>query len=348
MRPDLRCTGGGNIAAKLAWSRQQEQGRLIRPQNLLGESQVARGCWCLWGRRRAKPITCDDVRPIIGQRERNRCYRGADNRRGCTGTFNAADDRHCCRRPSRFTQGLACARRQLYGVLPVALLPSPLRPTAIDSFQVCSPSPRSGLHVSPCMVLPSIGHNERVVSAYKRRTRPPTWCGARFTSYAGIQRAHTARRAGVERVAGAPTTTASLCFFYSSVIKQFNITNTGLDNTSLGRMARARPPPRQPFVLVVPGPSPPPLDRARIFETEHSFFFSLIRCFFRQPGWGERLRHSILRGSLGFLFSGGLWLKGGSKREGKHGWESGGGFWKFKLRNSNRGLVMWLGVGVDY
>lgn len=34
------------------------------------------------------------------------------------------------------------------------------------------------------------------------------------------------------RVAAVASEQASLCFFYSSVIKQFNITNTGLDNTS--------------------------------------------------------------------------------------------------------------------
>lgn len=47
----------------------------------------------------------------------------------------------------------------------------------------------------------------------------------------GIQRAHTDAESSLALVPRPSVESASLCFFYSSVIKQFNITNTGLDNT---------------------------------------------------------------------------------------------------------------------
>lgn len=47
-----------------------------------------------------------------------------------------------------------------------------------------------------------------------------------------------------------------LCFFYSSVIKQFNITNTGLDNTStpMGMVWVRGNHPRQPLLRLVHHP----------------------------------------------------------------------------------------------
>ena len=45
-----------------------------------------------------------------------------------------------------------------------------------------------------------------------------------------------------------------LCFFYSSVIKQFNITNTGLDNTS-APMGDGGNHPRHPLLRLVHHPS---------------------------------------------------------------------------------------------
>lgn len=67
-------------------------------------------------------------------------------------------------------------------------------------------------------------------SLYRRISvvRVATRCGTRFTSYAGYDGRTVAR---VASYCVGQRGAASLCFFYSSVIKQFNITNTGLDNT---------------------------------------------------------------------------------------------------------------------
>lgn len=62
--------------------------------------------------------------------------------------------------------------------------------------------------------------------------------------------AHIDRKRERERVG------SRLCFFYSSVIKQFNITNTGLDNTStpMGMVWVRGNHPRQPLLRLVHHP----------------------------------------------------------------------------------------------
>lgn len=72
-----------------------------------------------------------------------------------------------------------------------------------------------------------------------------------------------------------------LCFFYSSVIKQFNITNTGLDNTSapMGNGVGVRQPPTTPFVTPGPSPLSPSLyllERGRMFRFISLFSLSFL------------------------------------------------------------------------
>ena len=122
--------------------------------------------------------------------------------------FNVANDRHCCRSPV-FHPTLASARRQFYGVSllsPFSLshslsffpssthtlpsntqtLVSSLPPRRTVPYRTVALSFQRGLWFYGG----GIGHNEPVVSAYKRRTRPRCGMGRDLRAMRGPTCAH--------------------------------------------------------------------------------------------------------------------------------------------------------------
>lgn len=151
---------------------------------------------------------------------------------------------------------------------------NPFEPSPIPSL---SPPPTLDSSSIP-LPLPSHSRLSRfnAISLWLHRPQRARCIGVQ-ASYegCGVGRDLRAMRARTERggIVG-----SRLCFFYSWVIKQFNITNTGPDNTSAFRWCGWVPqPPTTPFVTPAPSPlSPSPclLERGRMFR--FILLFSLL------------------------------------------------------------------------